>query len=495
MAADTPSSEVSRALARDRLGARHVAFFALASIAPLLVTAGLMPSAYAATGLTNLPAAVLVMAIVLMVFCLGYAAIVRHVPNAGAFYALISRGLGRPLGVGAALVALVAYNLLQVGIYGLFGPTMASYAADNFDLHAAWWVWSLIAWAVVGALGLVRVEINGRVLAVFSCLEILVIVALTTRGLMHPAGGRIEAGSLSPLSLVGAGFAPLLLIALTAFVGFEQPAVYSEEARDRRHTVPRATYLVLGGTALLYAACTFAMNTFYGSRVVTVAQNQSSAMLFALGPGLLASAARTLLLTSLFAGLLAFHNACWRYTFSLGRERVLPAMFGRTGQAGVPRSASLVQSVIGLAAIGATLAFGWDPVGQLFYWGGTTGGFGVLVLLAATSFAVVGFFRRDRRGESALACRISPMISGVVLTVMTVVAIDHFALLLGVPSTSSATVLLPAVFAVAALVGIGWALLLRYRAPHIYAVVGLGPDAATHPATTVSPNRPAPLAG
>ncbi len=45
----------------------------------------------------------------------------RHVHNAGAFYAYISRGLGGTAGASAAMVALVAYNALQVGIYGIFG--------------------------------------------------------------------------------------------------------------------------------------------------------------------------------------------------------------------------------------------------------------------------------------------------------------------------------------------------------------------------------------
>jgi amino acid transporter len=54
-----------------------------------------------------------------------FVAMARHITNAGALYAYISRGLGRPLGVGAALVAALAYNMLQVGLYGMFGPTLA----------------------------------------------------------------------------------------------------------------------------------------------------------------------------------------------------------------------------------------------------------------------------------------------------------------------------------------------------------------------------------
>jgi amino acid transporter len=157
---------MSRALARDRLGVPAVLFFVLAGVAPLTVAAGVIPSAYATTGLIGIPAAFLVIAIILALFAAGYVAMTRHITNAGAFYAFIARGLGRPAGVAAALVALLAYTFLQVGLYGAFGPNAQAEAAAHLHLHAAWWVWALAAWAVVTVLGLARVDITGKVLGV-----------------------------------------------------------------------------------------------------------------------------------------------------------------------------------------------------------------------------------------------------------------------------------------------------------------------------------------
>ena len=56
-AASAKPSAVSRALARDRLGVPAVLAFILAGVAPLTVAAGLIPTAYAVTGLTGIPAA------------------------------------------------------------------------------------------------------------------------------------------------------------------------------------------------------------------------------------------------------------------------------------------------------------------------------------------------------------------------------------------------------------------------------------------------------
>ncbi|MDQ2875982.1 MAG: hypothetical protein M3Y33_14820, partial [Actinomycetota bacterium] len=90
---------VSQALARDRLGVTAVLSFIMASVAPLTVAAGVIQTAYAATGLTGIPAAFGVIAVILAVFATGYVAMARSVTNSGAFYALIRQGLGKVTGV------------------------------------------------------------------------------------------------------------------------------------------------------------------------------------------------------------------------------------------------------------------------------------------------------------------------------------------------------------------------------------------------------------
>ena len=65
-------SAMSRALARDRVGIPSVLAFILASIAPMTVCAGVIPTAYAVTGLTGIPFAVIAVAAVLVLFTAGY---------------------------------------------------------------------------------------------------------------------------------------------------------------------------------------------------------------------------------------------------------------------------------------------------------------------------------------------------------------------------------------------------------------------------------------
>lgn len=486
---------MSAALAKERLGAPAVGFFILAGVAPLTVTEGVVPSAFAATGLTSVPAAFLVVAAVLAVFVIGYLAMARRIPNAGAAYSFISQGLGKPAGVAGALVAVVAYNLLQVGLYGMIGPQLASFAADNFDVHLPWGVWAFGAWAVVTVLGLARVDLSGRVLGVLSVLELVVIATVTIRGLTHPAAGGVSFAALSPRSLHASSLGAVLAVAVLGFVGVEQGPVFSEEARDPQRTIPTATYISLAVIAAVYAAASWALVVHYGDQVVPTAQGpDGTGMLFAMAPGTVASIGRSLFLTSLLAAALAFHSAVGRYMWALGRERVLPAVMGTTGSTGAPRAASIVQSLLGAAAILMALGLHWDPVGQLFFWGGTTGGVGILLLLTATSAAVVRYFWTLPAGEPVWRRLVAPTAATVLLAVMAWLCIEHFDVLLNVAPGSLPTKILPGLFGIAAVVGAGWALVLKHRQPDAYAAIGLGSAAMAHSITTTAGTSTTPSA-
>ena len=491
--APKPSS-VSRALARDRLGVPAVLFFVMAGVAPLTVAAGVIPTAYATTGLTGIPVAFGVIAVILAIFSSGYVAMTRWITHSGAFYAFIARGLGRVTGVtgvAAALVALLAYSFLQVGLYGAFGPNAASEAAAHLHIHAQWWAWALGAWAAVTVLGLLRVDITGRVLGVLLCAEVLIILAETVAGLARPAGGHLSFATLSPAALTSAGFGTfgvLAVVAVLGYIGFEQAPVLAEEARNARRTIPVATYLALGMIAVVYAGASWAMAAHVGtSHVVAAAGKKGPGLLFGLGgSSVLSQAAQWLFLTSLFAAALAFHNCVWRYIYALGRENVLPAALGRTGGNNIPKAASLAQSATGLVVIAVYALGGWNPMEKLFFWLGSTGGYGVLLLLAATAVAIVAFFARDPRGENPWRRLIAPGLAAVLLGWIVILATVHYATLLGVPPGDAAAWALPASYAAAAAAGLVWGLVLKLRRPDTYAAIGLGAHAITGQHTPAS---------
>ena len=145
----------------------------------------------------GIPLSFVVLGMVLLVFAVGYTAMSQHVQNAGAFYAYVARGLGKPTGIGAAWVALVSYNAMQIGIYGMFGFALADFLTTTFGLSTPWWVCALIGWAVVAILGVNKVDLSAKVLGIVVACEFLVVIVYDVLALKVAPEG-ISTESLQP---------------------------------------------------------------------------------------------------------------------------------------------------------------------------------------------------------------------------------------------------------------------------------------------------------
>ena len=466
-------------LAKDRLGVSAVMCFIATAATPMTVVAGVVTTGFATTGLIGIPVAFLAIGALLLLFSVGYVAMARQVRNAGAFYAYIAH-LGRPLGVGAAWVALIAYNALQVGLYGLLGATAAPLLEQWTGLSLPWWAVAAVCWLVVALLGLQAVDVNGTVLAVLLLAEVAVIVVLSISNVLTPAGGQMDMAALAPGELVGPGAGAILVLAVLGFIGFEAATVYAEESRNPRRTVPVATYTSVIALALMYTFASWAMTVAVGTdRIIAVSQEQETGVIFGLagaqlGP-MVVTIAEVLLITSIVAATISFHNTVARYMFALGREGVLPEALGRTSpRTGAPRAASLVQTGVGAAVIAGYALGGLDPLVELFFYAGTAGGLGVLLLVTVTAVAVVVFFARHNHQESKWRSRVAPVAAAVLLVVVSAAGIVNMPELLGTPPGSVLPWAVPAVYLLVALAGVVWGRSLARRRPHVYTTIGLG---------------------
>lgn len=472
---------VSRALAKNRLGVPSVVFFGVAGAAPLTVIIGAISAIYAIVGNTAVPVVYLVVAAILSIFTVGFVAMSRHIVNSGAFYSYISHGLGRVVGVGAAFVALPAYSLMQIGLFGLFGSAASGILAE-LGFSVSWYACALAAWALVAVLGLLWVDLSGKVLAVLLIAEISVVLIYDLVMVANPAGGSISFATLSPAPLVTPEVGSMLVLAIAGFVGFEATVVLSEEAKDPRRTIARATHWAVLLAGLLCGLSAWAMSVSTGpDRIVAVAEAQKTDLVFALVaphvPTVLVNIGYVLFMTSVFAALLAFHAAVARYQFALGREGVLPAAWGRTHpRTGAPLLGSLTQSILAIAVLSAYAAAGAEPLVYVFAWLTTIGGLGVLILMWSASAAVIAFFVRHPRHENAWRARIAPFLAFVLLTIVLTATVIGFGELLQVSSGSPFQWLMPTAYAGVALIGFVWALVMRAARPEAYAAIGRGAD-------------------
>lgn len=465
-------------LKQRRLGVASLVFFTISAAAPLTVLAGGMTTIFAVTGILGAPLSFLVIAAALALFAVGYSAMSRHITNAGAFYAYIANGVGRIWAVASSFVALLSYNAIQIGLYGMAGLAVQDFAARHFGVAWPWWLWAVLTLAVVATLGVLRADLNAAVLAVLLTLECLAVVLYDIGAITHPAGNTISVAGLDPANLIAPGLGAVFAFAVATFIGFESGAIYSEECREPNKTVARATYATLTVTGLLYALSAWAMTVTVG----TDGLQQAAALggpslvfdaLAAHWSPLVADIANVLFLTSVLAALLSFHNGIARYLFALGRERVLPASFSRVGgRSGAPIAGSIAQTVLALVIVVVFAVAQADPLLQLFTWGGGLAGAGVLLLMVGTSVAVVGFFRRQPKNATRWQRVVAPALAAVVLSGLLVLVVINFGTLLGPDSPAPLRWLLPGLVAVSAVAGGCWALYLRRAHPQVYRGIG-----------------------
>jgi len=453
------------------LGVSRIVFLVLAAATPLGAVVGAMALGFALGSGAGMPGAYVLSGLVLLCFAAGYAAMSQHVTRGGAFYTYITRGLGRPAGLAAASIAVLAYNAIFCSVLGAAAFFISKVGEEGAGWKSPWQLWAVVLLVVVGALGRREVDFNAKILGTLLSLEVAILIMMDIGILAHRGLAAFSLRCFEP-SLVFSGAAGAgLVFAFNCFIGFEATAIFGEEAKDPARTVPRATYASVCIIGVFYALTAWSLVSAYGvDQVHAVAANDpgmfvlNAASTFVGGPA--AAAMGILLVTSLFAALLATHTATARYFFVLGREGLLPRALGRTHPRwGSPHTASSVQ--VGLAAV-VVLPFalsGADPLLTLSTSTGGIGTLGIIALQAAAAFSVVAFFRK--RGDARwLTTFAAPSVGGVGLSAAMFLIVNNYSVLTG--STSRAINELPWLLVVAGLAGFGYALWLRRARPEVY---------------------------
>ncbi|MEV4974761.1 APC family permease [Streptomyces scopuliridis] len=449
-------------LRQGAIGVTGILFFVLSAQAPLTGIAGTLPIPLGLGNGGGAPAAYLVVGVMIGLFSVGFIAMSRHVTDAGAFYAYVTRGLGRPIGVGASQLAVLCYSATQAGMYGLYGVVVQGLVERYASVDLPWWFWTLITIFLVQMLGSLNIEFGAKLLAVLVVAETSLLLIFAFYELFTGGGpqGLDPAGSFAPSAFFSGAPGVALTFAIACVIGFESTAIYAKEAKDPARTVPRATYLSVATISVFFAFVSWMFVSYYGAdRVQEVSLNAlqngsaTGVILDAVSGALGAwtsDVLQVLLATSLLAGVLAFHNGVNRYFHSLAATSVLSPWLARTNRQGAPYTASLVQTLVSIAMVMPFAITGSDPVITVLTWGGGVAVLALLMLYLLTSVAVVVFFRRtgaDRRRWNTV---VAPVASVALLLGATGLALRNFATLI---SASGATALVLELTVLAVFVG------------------------------------------
>jgi amino acid transporter len=239
--ADTTSAAGTNLLRKNSLGVGAVTFLVISAAAPLTAVAGGVPISMLLGNGAGIAGSFLLATAILLIFAVGYVAMARHVSNAGAFYAFAARGLGGKAGGASAMVAILSYNAMQIGILGLLGAA-ASGTFAPLGLDFPWWVWSFVGIAIVAVLGYRQVELSAKILMGLVFLEYIIVLIVDAAILFKGGDAGLTLAPFSPSAVVSGSPAIGILFCFAAFIGFEATTIYSEEAKDPHTTVPKATY-------------------------------------------------------------------------------------------------------------------------------------------------------------------------------------------------------------------------------------------------------------
>jgi amino acid transporter len=456
-------------LQRNALGVAGIVFLVLAAVAPLT---GIVVVASIAIALGNgggTPASFLIVAILLLLFAVGYAQMSKQLVSAGGFYAFVVKGLGRTGGLVAGLIATLGYNFFVVGTIGTSGFFMQIVIADltGVDLH--WYVWGLASIVVSFVLARQGIDFSSKVLGVALVLEVLILIVFDISVLVQTG---FDVSAFGPEAVFSGSLPIGLLLAATGFLGFEATALFGEEAKQPLRTIPRATYVAITAIGLILAVTTWAVVSATGvqqAQATALEHLPTGDLVFSiseqyLGPAL-TDIMMILLLVSLFAAMLAFHNSATRYLYSLGRAGVLPRGLAQTRSNGAPQVAGFVQAAFAAVVAGLFALAGLDPITSLVP---SMIGFGtlcVLVLQGLAALSIVVYFRRTR-DPRLWSTLVAPGIGFLGLSAIVTLAIANFDVVAG--SDALVVRLLPLLLVVALVGGIAYAAFLRRSKPAVY---------------------------
>lgn len=306
-----------------------------------------------------------------------YAELASAIPEAGGGYTFVRRAFPGVVGFIAGWMLWFAYtvacSLYALGFAGYFWEFFLKYTPELADLvfalvgeHGA----ALVVTFVIGAL-FVRLNARGtgvtgmaeNVLTVSKLIILGIFIAYGLRALGRAPSGQITE-AFNPFFPRGMG-GVIVSMGLTfiAFEGYDLIATVAEEIKDPEKNIPRATFISLGVTVVMYLLILFVALAavrppggepswqFLGEHGETAIVRAAESFMPAFGVAIIVFGG----LLSTMSALNATIMASSRVAFSMGRDRWLPAPMATIHpERRTPHIAIAVTGVI-LLAIALTL--------------------------------------------------------------------------------------------------------------------------------------------
>lgn len=429
-------ASASGSLLSDSVGMWHIVLFVIAAAAPLTVVVGALPVTVSLGVGPGVPGVFLFSGVIYLIFAVGYAAMSRFTRGTGAFYHFITNGLGSRMGGGAAMVALLAYNAVQISVYAALGYFVEQMLSQAAGIHLPWWIVAVVAIFLVQWIGARDIGLSGRILGALLIGEIAIVMAISLAAIYWRAThGGLSIGSFAPAAIFTPGLGISTVFVIAAFIGIEATAIFSEEARDRKKTLPRATWTAVSLITLFYVFTSWAIIQYYGEADVVAAALAHPADFWLEACRQLLGRQMTLVfnvlvVTSMFACVLAFHNSITRYLLALARDGVIWRGFARVhGRYHSPWVASRGQTSVALVVTLTAAALKLDPYNVVFTWLSSLASLAMLAIQVMACFSIICWFRRNPQQVTRWESSYAPTLSAVMLAGCFALAVNNLSVM------------------------------------------------------------------
>ncbi len=349
--------------------------------------------------------------------CLAYVFIrfTRSMASAGSIYTYVAKGLGPEAGfIGGWLYAGafafgVSFTLAIASFY-------ASELFANINITLDWFWLFLVGIVLLFAFAFFDIRLSTRTQLVVTVVGVLAVLVVVFAILFKGGASGLSAEPFSPGAVSG-GFSSLffaVIFGFTAFGGFEAAAALGEESVNPRRAIPRAILVAILVAVVFFVLTTYAFAVGYGATAKGAgAWAGDAAPLDTLANQYVSKSLATfidlMVAIDAFIASLAGLNLASRILFAMGRDRGLPAVFGRSH----PRYKSPWIAMLFILAITLILgvlpgrimdSLGGAPLPQpppfAFFLAGTAtlGILGGYILIGISGLV---FFQRNKEGSGA----------------------------------------------------------------------------------------------
>ena len=375
----------------------------------------------------HLPLVYLIAMLAMSLTALSYGRMSAAFPEAGSTYAYASKALHPNVGYFAGWVMILDYILIP-----LLSVIYVGLTASKLVPQVPFVVWAVLTAVGITAINLRGIRVTARANTVLNAImvgSLMWFILVAIRALTRGAGeGRLlslkpfyDPGNFSPVAVMSA-----TSLAALSFLGFDGITTLSEDAKDPKRDIWRATVLVC-----FIAGGLFILQSYLGQMVWpdyrTFSPIETAFMDIGrlIGGDSLLYCISFVLLVGGIASAVAGQASASRLLYGMGRDRLLPQrIFGYVH----PRLGTPIYSVLLMGAIHllGALLLRYTEAAELV-------NFGALLGFMAVNLSVwrLYFCRfRQRQGNAVILNLVLPILAFVVCLGIWV-SLSRFALLLG----------------------------------------------------------------